>query len=78
MKVNLYDLLYEICDDEQVYEQGIDLIETGLMDSLALILLFTKLEDYGISLQPTRIDRNKLRTVDGIQSLIDEYFKTNG
>ena len=29
----------------------------------------------GIIIQPTRIDRNQLRTVEGIEKLIDNYFK---
>ncbi len=68
----IQDLLYEICEDEKVYEDGIDLVEAGLLDSYAFIELFPKLEDLGISIQPTRIDRNKLRTVSGIQELIEQ------
>ena len=63
-------LLYEICEDERVFEPGIDLIESGLMDSLALIELFSILEDRGIELQPTQIDRKLLRTAEGIGTLI--------
>ena len=42
-------------------------------DSYAFIELFTRLEDYGILIQPTRIDRNELRTVEGIERLIKEH-----
>ncbi|MBQ1848250.1 MAG: D-alanine--poly(phosphoribitol) ligase subunit 2 [Clostridia bacterium] len=66
-------LLYEICEDEAVFEPGVDLIESGLLDSFAVIELFSALEDRGIVLYPTRIDRNKLRTADGIRELISEY-----
>lgn len=69
-KIDITKLLYEICEDDQVFEEGIDLIESGLLDSYAFIELFSKLEDYGIILYPTRIDRNKLRTVKGIEELI--------
>ena len=74
-KIDIPKLLYEICEDDGVYEKGIDLIESGLLDSYAFIELFSKLEDYGIIIQPTRIDRNLLRTVEGIEKLIDNYFK---
>jgi len=74
-KIDIPKLLYEICEDDGVYEKGIDLIESGLLDSYAFIELFSKLEDYGIIIQPTRIDRNQLRTVEGIEKLIDNYFK---
>lgn len=68
--IDIPKLLYEICEDDQVFEEDIDLIESGLLDSYAFIELFSKLEDYGIVLYPTRIDRNKLRTVKGIEELI--------
>ena len=71
--IDIKELLYEICEDERVYDKEIDLIESGLLDSLAFIELFTRLEDYGIELQPTRIDRNKLRNIKGIEELIKEY-----
>lgn len=75
--INIEDILYEICDDKNVYKKDIDLIESGLLDSYAFIELFTRLEDEGIYLQPTRIDRNKLRTVSGIKELIEEYQKNH-
>lgn len=43
------------------------------MDSYTFIELFSRLEDYGVFLQPTRIDRSKLRSIKGIELLIDEY-----
>ncbi len=71
--IDVKKLLFEVCEDEQVYEDGIDLIDSGLLDSAAFIELFSKLEDMGICIQPTRIDRNKLRSVEGIEQLIEEY-----
>ncbi len=71
--IDIKKLLFDICEDERVFEDNIDLIESGLLDSYAFIELFSTLEDYGIVLQPTRIDRNKLRTVSGIEELINNY-----
>ena len=76
-KIDIPKLLYEICEDDGVYEKGIDLIESGLLDSYTFIELFSKLEDYGIIIQPTRIDRNQLRTIKGIEKLVDDYLKKN-
>ncbi len=76
--IDVKKLLFEICEDKAVYDEGIDLIESGLMDSLAMIELFEALEDEGIELQPTRIDRNCLRTAEGIERLIREYENGNG
>lgn len=73
--INVSDLLYEICEDKHVYEQDFDLIESGLLDSYAFIELFSRLEDYGIELQPTRINRNLLRTPKTIEQLILDNTK---
>ena len=41
--INVSDLLYEICEDELVYEPDCELIESGLLDSYAMIELFSAL-----------------------------------
>ncbi len=74
-KPDIGKILFEICEDESVYKEDIDLIESGLLDSYAFIELFTALEDYGIEIQPTRIDRSKLRTIKGIEELIENAGK---
>ena len=74
--IDLKEILMEICEDERVLDSSIDLLESGILDSFAFIELFSYLEDEGIELQPTRIDRNSLRSIDGIQKLIDDYLKS--
>ena len=74
--IDVKKLLYEICEDESVFDENIDLIESGIIDSYTFIELFTRLEDYGINLQPTRIDRTQLKTVSGIEKLISDYKKS--
>ena len=73
--IDVKKILFEICEDDAVYDENIDLIETGLLDSLAFIELFSRLEDLNINLQPTRIDRTQLKTVKGIEALIEAYLK---
>lgn len=73
--IDIEKILYEICEDENVYNPEFDLIENGLLDSFAMIELFTTLEDCGIEIQPTRIDRNRLRTTKSIKELVEEYLK---
>ena len=68
--IDVSQLLYAICEDERVFEPGIDLVESGLMDSLAMIELFSILEEEGIEIQPTRIDRQLLHSVNGIETMI--------
>lgn len=72
--IDIKKILYEITNDKKVYEEGIDLIDSGLLDSYGFIELFTKLEEENIVLYPTRIDRDKLRTVKGIEKLVEEYI----
>lgn len=73
--IDVKKILYEICEDENVCNSDFDLIESGLLDSLAMIELFTKLEDEGVEIQPTRIDRKKLRTPRGIEEIVNEKTK---
>ncbi len=73
--INVSELLYKICEDENVYNPNFDLIESGLLDSYAFIELFTELEDLGIEIQPTRIDRKSLRTPKSIEKMINDHSK---
>ncbi len=72
--IDVEKLLYEIIEDDRIFDKDIDLIESGLLDSYAFIELFSRLEDMGINIQPTRIDRNKLRSIEGIRELIKEHI----
>lgn len=71
MNIDVMKLLYEICEDDSVYDPEFDLIENGILDSFAFIELFSRLEDFGIDIQPTQIDRNLLRTPKGIQEIVN-------
>lgn len=75
--IDICKLLYEICEDEAVLDPNCELIDSGLLDSYAIIELFTQLEDEGIELQPTRIDRSRLKTPRSIEQLIREYTEKN-
>ncbi|MCQ2738259.1 MAG: phosphopantetheine-binding protein [Clostridium sp.] len=70
--INVKELLEDIIE-EKINDESIDLIESGLLDSFAFIELFSRLEDEGIVIQPTRINRDKLRTIKGIEELVNEY-----
>ncbi len=73
--IDVKKILYEICDCEEVYDSDFDLLESGVLDSFAFIELFSRLEDLGICIQPTQIDRSRLRTPASIEALIREYEK---
>lgn len=71
-------LLVELCEDEAVLEPGVDLLESGLLDSLAVIELFARLEEEGLDLQPTRVDLSRLRSLEGLTALIREAERDKG
>lgn len=71
--IDVKKLLYEIIEDDRIFDKEIDLVESGLLDSYAFIELFSRLEDMGINIQPTRIDRNRLRSIEGIEEIIKEH-----
>ncbi|MEE3342795.1 MAG: D-alanine--poly(phosphoribitol) ligase subunit 2 [Bacilli bacterium] len=70
--IDIYKILYSICEDENVYNKDFDLIDSGLLDSYAFIELFSILEDNGIVIQPTRIDRELLRNPGSIEKLVKD------
>lgn len=72
MEQRIKQLLIQVCGTEDVLEEGVDLLDSGLLDSLAFIELLTELDFDGISIQPTQVDRNRFRTVNGIVDLVLE------
>ena len=63
------DLLVQVCGTQDALRPGADLLEEGILDSLAMIDLLEGLEDVGIQIQPTRVPRDSFRTVEGILAL---------
>ena len=67
------NLLVRVCGTEEALDESIDLIDNGILDSLAFIELLAELDFEGISIQPTQIDRNRFRNVNSIIELVKEY-----
>lgn len=72
MEQQIRQLIAQACGTQEVLAPGVDLLEEGFLDSLALIELLEGLEDMGIVLQPTQIPKDRLRTVEGILALCRE------
>ena len=72
MEEQIRDLIARACGTEAALAPGVDLLERGFLDSLALIELLEGLEDLGIELQPTQVPKSRLRTVEGILALCRE------
>lgn len=73
--IDVKEILYELSQDKKVFTPGIDLIEEGIMDSFFLIELLNRLEDKGVTAHVTQIDRNLLRTVEGIEKIVEFFPK---
>lgn len=75
--IDVCRILYEISEDERVLNPDCELIESGILDSYVFILFFSKLEDLGIEISPTRIDRIILKTPKSIQEYLDNFLVNN-
>ena len=70
--MNVKEFLKDICARDELPDDDLELIDSEILDSLALIELLSALEDEGIVIHLTRIDRQRLRTPTSLQRLIDE------
>ena len=72
MDEKLIDILVEICDEEGIREEPeMDLIEEGLLDSLALVELLVRLEDeFGITISPTEYEKGDFSTFNKIKKIL--------
>ena len=65
-------LLAQVCGTDAVLKEGIDLLDSGLLDSLAFIDLLAELDSEGIEIHLTQVDRNRFRRVESIITLVQE------
>ena len=66
-------IIEEICEDDVIYEErDINLKEEGLMDSLALVELLVRMEEFGIEVAPTEVTYEEIDT----PNKIIHYIKT--
>lgn len=74
MREKLLDILERICDDEIVREDlELDLLEEGLMDSLAIVELIVAIEEeFNVILAPTEYEKEDLSTVHKIEKILSE------
>jgi len=76
--INISELLYSLCENKEVYNPDCELIESGILDSFAIMELFSMLEDEGIIIYPTRIDKSLLKTPAGIIKLVEDHLEKQG
>lgn len=73
MKDKIVEIIIEVCEDDSVKDNlDIDLIDSEIIDSFALVSLITKLEEeFNIELQPTQIKPDTWRSIDSIVKLVE-------
>ncbi len=65
----IISLLEEFCEHEAPILPDTELLESGLLDSLAFIELLNALEDMGCDIQPTRFPVSSFSTPQSIAEL---------
>lgn len=65
----LYEILESVCGSPNVRKPDTNLEESGLLDSFALIQLLNELEDRGIVIHPTQVDRKCFSSAQEILKL---------
>ena len=78
MKDKIIDIIVKVSYDTKIIEDNnIDLIKSGILDSLGFINLISMLEDeFDIEIQPTQIPSSTWRHVDSIVQLVKEKLDT--
>lgn len=74
MERTVKEILLRVCGPEAI-APDVDLIDSGLLDSLAVIELLSALEDIGVEIQLTEIGWDAFRTVEGIVQTAERYQK---
>lgn len=72
----IYDIIEECCGTNE-FVSDTDLYAEGLMDSFAVISMLSLLEDRGIFLEPTQLERYALSTPKKIIAVIRKYQAEN-
>jgi len=75
MTDRITDILNEVCGSDTEIYADTELIDSGILDSLAFIELLSELEDIGIEIQPTQYPREAFRTARHIAEIADKASK---
>jgi D-alanine--poly(phosphoribitol) ligase subunit 2 len=71
-------LIIEVTQEPALAEErDVDLVESGLLDSMASVELMVMIEDeFGIEIPPTALDNAKMNTVNGIIAQVAELIES--
>ena len=72
MEDKIINIVSEVCEDESIKDNAdVDLIDSGLLDSVTFINLIAMLEnEFNIEIQPTQVAQKNWRTTRSIIELI--------
>lgn len=73
MREEILNLLAEICEDDAVKQDlGIELFESGLMDSLGFAEFLVELEEqFEVVISPSEVERSDIDTPEKILDLVE-------
>ena len=77
MEEKIIKIIEKVSDNKDIRDNiDIDLIDSGILDSLAFVELIAVLEDeFSIEIQPTKVDSNSWRTVGAIVELVESLIQ---
>lgn len=70
--IDIKQLLYKITENEEIFDENIDLLESGILDSFSTMLLIDALENEGINIRLNKDTIDCFRTIKGIESLVNK------
>lgn len=76
MEDKVIDIIVEACENEELRENiNIDLIDSGILDSLAFIKLVSLIEEkFDINIELSEIEAKTWRSVNEIIKLVKKYI----
>lgn len=76
MEDKVIDIIVEACENEKLRENiNIDLIDSGILDSLAFIKLVSLIEEkFDINIELAEVEAKTWRSISGIIRLVKKYI----
>lgn len=77
MENKVIDIIAEACGNEEIRENlKIDLIENGILDSLAFIRLISLIEEnFSINIELSEVEAKTWRSIEEIIKLVKKHIK---
>ena len=70
--IDVKDMIFALSGNEKAMEDGIDLLEEGIIDSYLVIQMIYELEEKGLVLSLNDFSKDDLRTAKSIERFIEK------